>query len=732
MSNALIVLLALGLVVAFWALDQGTRRAAERTRVWLELIFPKDTASGQIAAVLSAISGRRSEVLCFELVSTAEGLTHRIGLSTAMRDFVETQLRTAILGIRITPIDPPIRRATTIMELATSHAMRPLRIIDPEAFSASLHASLVVSGREELGMQWLIRPGGSRTGYSSVAAAWRHLVGSPPPPSAGDLRAAKEKQTSPLFQGVLRLSAVSSTVRRSNALLARPMSVLASVRTPQVRLRRRWSPAAIARHNLLRVALPLIWPVSVSTQELADGLLGAPLGSPNVVGLTQEASPQLPPHRDQPERGLLVGLATHPGFADQPVALDLDSLRTHGLLLGGTGSGKSTLAEHLVLQQIRAGSGGCFIEPKRDSTRSIVQRLTLEEAENLVIIDASDYGRRPVVGQNLLDGPPGEHDLITDQIVGMFLARHGANFGPRSQWLLTGGVRTVLTDPTGTLVDVARLFSSPRERARRVATLTDRKLIEFWQTFESWSPAEQANATAPLINKLDQIVMKRAVAAIVGQPSTISFDDIVRQRKFLLVSLAATSIGEEAAAFLGGMTLSRLVAAVMRQDRLPTGQRPTFFLTIDEAPTMAAPPTPLEAMLTLGRSAGLSVLLLGQSSQQFNPRQLAIMQANCKTKMVYATSGRDAPALAREFGPTVTAEALQALDRYELILATHTDGRRLNPVTVRTLPPDPVLGFEDQIRDRSAARYGRDPTELATNNDDLPDLPGPIGRRTTS
>jgi hypothetical protein len=372
-------------------------------------------------------------------------------------------------------------------------------------------------------------------------------------------------------------------------------------------------------------------------------------------------------------------------------------------------------------------------DPKGDLVSDLLERIPVEREADVIVVDPVD--ERPV-GINLLDGPANETDLTADQVVGVFARRFGGSWGPRTDDIARAAVLTLLTDPQSTVADPPALFTSPGFRRSLVGRVTDPALLQFWQAFESWSEPERAHHTAPLLNKARTILMRRPVRAVVGQPSTVSLDGVLAERRVLLVSLTTGLLGEDAAALLGGLLFARLWAGVQRRSALPPAERHPFFCTVDEMQRLVTIPTPLEDVLALARGYGFGLTLLHQHLAQLpaDVRQAAL--ANCRTKVVFAAGATDAPVLAKEFAPWIDAAGLVGLGQHEVVLTANVGAAQLPPCTAVTFPAPPVVGRGERIRAESRRRYGRDPAEIEAFWHRRTSQPAasaaPIGRRRTS
>jgi hypothetical protein len=744
MAN-LLLLLVLALLAAsvVVVVQLYAARRRERDRVTYRVVFPRGLKAAQVAAFWTAFSGRAAgrDVVVLEAVGTPRGIEHHLTVARASVEAVTGLMRALLGGVRFDAMPetdtPPL---VVARELYLTSAVVPLAADDAATTSAAILAALVPSGRrhdERVVVQVVVTPsrsqprlvlapGQQRTWDQRLVdlAFGRRFTS----PVEGRIEARKFR--APVLAVAVRLAAATEPTRRPDQLLARPLAAIRSTQAPGVRWRARWWLPV--RHVAARVSarrIPTVaWPSFLNAEELA-AVCAWPLGTPLIPGLATGAAPQLAPASDLPTNGLVFGTSNLPN-RERPVAIGLHDATRHIYIPGPTGTGKSTLALNLVLQQIAAGHGCCVIDPKGDLVGDLLDRIPSAHAGRVIVVDPSDDYP---VGLNLLDGPAHEQDLLADHVTGLLARRFARFWGARTDDICRAAVLTLVTDRTNTLADLPVLLTNPAFRRRLVGKLTDPTLQQFWTTFESWSETEQSHNVAPLLNKTRAVLLRRPVRGIIGQPSRVSFDGILRDRNVLLVNLAAGLIGEDAAALLGGLIFSRLWAAAQRRAALPVAARVPFYCTLDEFQTLTGIPTPLADVLALARAYGFGLTLLNQHLSQLPPDVRQAVLANCRTKATFSLPAADAAVMAKEFAPYLSAAALQALGRYELALSANVAGRQLPPATAMTLPMPEPTGQADVIRLTSRQRYGRARADveaiLRARHQPEADH-GPIGRRT--
>lgn len=735
MNSAVFAVAVASVVVGLVVLARiATARQQEEGRTAFRLVFPRDVRPARVAAFLSALSGRLGDVVTVEVAATDSGIGHRLVVSGQSAGFVADQLRAAIPGVRIVPDDTE-REYASGCELRLTNDQVPLRTDEAAATSTAIIASL----DHGCTIQWTLTPqrGAPRAHRAPPGRSaedrlvdWiadRLLPGRRTVADGDERRDVTEKASSPLFRAALRVGVAESSDLES---IRRVVAGLGSVRAPGAEFQARSLPPILVAQRLAARRIPaLSWPVTVNAAELA-ALLGWPLESPIVPGLTLGAAPHLPPVLALPQSGLVLGTADFPGM-ERPVAISVADAMRHLHVPGPTGVGKSTLALNLLVQELESGCGVCVIDPKGDLVADLLERIPREREDDVIVVDPLDA--RPV-GINLLDSPPGEGDLTADQVVGVFARRFGSAWGPRTDDIARAAVLTLLTDPSCTIADLPALFTVPAFRRSLVGRVDDLALAQFWQSFEAWSEPERAHNTAPLLNKVRSIILRRPVRAIVGQPSTVSLDRVLADGKVLLVSLSAGLLGENAAALLGGLLFARLWAAVQRRASLPASERRPFLCTLDEFQTLVSIPTPLDDVLALARGYGFGLTLLHQHLGQLPPDIRHAVLANCRTKVVFASSAADAAVFAKELAPWVEATGLVGLGAYGVVISATVDSQRLPPVTALTAAPPPFVGRGEIIRAQSRSRYGRDVVnvERMWRQRTHPEPEGaPIGRRRT-
>jgi hypothetical protein len=347
-----------------------------------------------------------------------------------------------------------------------------------------------------------------------------------------------------------------------------------------------------------------------------------------------------------------------------------------------------------------------------DLVTEVLARVPPERTGDVVVLDPADE-QRPV-GLNLLARPTESPELVVDQVVSIFHDLYRESWGPRTDDILRAALLTLVGVPGMTLAEVPLLLTDPGFRRPLVGRLDDPVALgPFWGWYEGLSEAERAQAIGPVMNKLRTFLLRRRLRNMLGQADPLfDFDRALAERGIVLVPLTKGLLGEEAAALLGSLVVTRLWQAVQARAALPVSDRPVTFAYIDEFQDYLHLPTGVEHMLAQARSLGLGLTLAHQHLGQLPATVREAVLANTRSRVIFQVAASDAQVLARELAPLVNAANLQGLGRYEVVAQLSAGGQVSTPVTGTTLPAPVPTGQARAARLRSRARFGVDRNEV--------------------
>jgi len=722
-----VAMLAVGLA-SLVGLRVAQHAAIARDGRLYRLVLPADFDNGALEQMLLSLHGvLRSPLnrlilgqpwLAVEVEGSSDGIELRLWTpSTISSVFLARHVEAAFPGVRVEPIvSEAVEWEARAHLTARGHGL--IRLNTPTPGLTAVIAGLRGLGTgERVRFQLLAQPLSPGAQNRMVAEANRRLQdrrldGERVRPSLTDRAEAQRLQAKaavPLFATTIRIVASSPRPESAQMRVRAVASGLHQFGTAEVHLarhgvlfRRRFTDAVNTRRLQLIPA-----PTALNASELASLLKVTPALALE-AGLPIARGRQLTPPTGVARDGRVLAVSAS-ASGERPISLPIEEARRHLHVVGPTGVGKSTLLLNVALQDIEAGLGVVVLDPKGDLVDAILERLPKHREDDLIVFDPADLDWP--VGMNMLElARSDEPELVTDHVVAVFRGIYERFWGPRTDDILKAALLTLLHEPGATLCEVPLLLTDDAFRARYLARLDDPVALEpFWGWYESLRPAARAEAIGPVSNKLRDFLLRRRLRNIVGQSkSTINFDEILRERKVLLVSLAKGLIGEEASALLGSFLIAKLWQATLARAGTPADQRPDTVVYVDEFQDYLRLPTSFEDVLAQARSFRLSLTLAHQHLWQLPPGLRSAVLANARSRAIFQCGAADARLLARELDPYLSEADLRALGPFEIALALSGGGNTGRPFTARTLPAPPAVRSSiEPLREASRHRYAR-------------------------
>lgn len=716
------VLLEAGLVLA--ALIGGGVAVHERVlrqrrlRQWqcVELRFSREVSAGGVVSVLETIAalGRGVSVV-LKVRCDGEGIRHYAESDRATLDTLVPQLGAVLPGIRtLSSSGQPVTGPAFGARIATSRSDALLRSDEVEAAAAGLLASLAPLGKGEVvAVRWVVEPARR---HSPTSRAGAQLP-------AEQRRLLERKAHSPLLAANGTVLVNTGQVGRAHHLIRRVGTVLRTRATTLGRLRlvalRGASRGRAASQRSVHRGLRL------SPAELA-GLIGWPVGSPALPGLTMGTAPALLVPASLPERGRVLGIGTHPA-STRPVAQPLSGVTLHTLIAGPSGVGKSTVLAALAAQDVAAGRGLVLIDAgKGDTAEMMLAQIPDRRLGDVIVLDCGWEG--PLPGLKLFAGD--DLVLAADVALSVLADIFHDSWGVLSEKFLRAALVAVAHDPESTIADLPFVYRDDNYRRKLAAGVGDDITRGVLLSVDQMDRPERDQQLGSTFNKLGALLGRPAVKTVLGQPDgALDLDRVLGDQQIVVVSLAPVRIGSGAARLIAALILHRLFGAVLGRGRLPESKRQLFSVYLDEPGMLADTRLPVDGLLEMARGMGVGVTLAPQSLTQLDLELRRAVLTNVGTRIVFAQHDSDARLLARDL-PGVAPEDLTLLDRFEVIARIAMGpGENAPPVSLRTLPSAPAISDPVAVR-RHAAGLGRTPAEVeqALRERHRPTTPPPIGR----
>jgi len=154
--------------------------------------------------------------------------------------------------------------------------------------------------------------------------------------------------------------------------------------------------------------------------------------------------------------------------------------------------------------------------------------------------------------------------------------------------------------------------------------------------------------------------------------------------KILLANLSQGRLGEDNAALLGAMLITKFQLAAMHRVEMPEEERRDFYLYVDEFQNFAT--GSFIKIMSEARKYRLDITLANQYMAQIPEEVIKAILGNAGTVMTFAVGAGDADILTKEFAEVFSAQDLINLGQYQIATKMTIDGQVTRPFVATTLP----------------------------------------------
>lgn len=435
--------------------------------------------------------------------------------------------------------------------------------------------------------------------------------------------------------------------------------------------------------------------------------------TPNIYYLNAKTAPA---PAALPDSGLYLGLSTFRGMK-RPVYISDEDRRRHVYIIGATGVGKSQLMMEMMLQDVKAGKGICFIDP-HDTVREFLKLIPPERAEDVIYFNPGDL-ERPM-GLNLLEARNEDEQhfaatAVINMMYKLFDPYKTGIVGPRFEHGIRNAMLTVMQGlPGGTFVDVMQCLIRPEYVMQLLPHVTDPLVRRYWtDQIAQTSDFHKSETLDYTVSKFGRFVTNKMIRNIIGQSeSSFNFRKVMDEGKILLIDLAKGEIGEENSSFLGLVLIPKILMAAMSRQDTPEDLRRDFHLYVDEFQNFAT--QDFAVILSEARKYRLNLTVANQFIGQMEEEVKNAIFGNVGTKIAFRVGVTDASYLSHEFAPIFGEDDLLNIERYHAYVKTIVHNDPQPPFSMNTKKDmDEVKKRENPrvaeiIKEMSRLKYGKD------------------------
>jgi hypothetical protein len=421
-----------------------------------------------------------------------------------------------------------------------------------------------------------------------------------------------------------------------------------------------------------------------------------------------------PPPSNLPQEGIILGENIYQGIKSI-IRITRNDRRRHIYVIGQTGTGKTTLIKNMIIQDIKNGDGVCFIDPHGDVAQEILGLIPKERIDDVIYFNPGDT-RRPI-GLNILEYSPQrpeEKTFIINTLIEIIdkLYNLQVTGGPMFEQYLRNALLLLMDDPNWgyTLLEVSKVFVDEPFRDELLSKCKNYPVIEFWTKQAPVVGGELSleNMITWVTSKLNPFITNDFVRPIIAQSkSSIDFNQIMNERKILIVNLSKGLIGETSAYLMGMLLITKILLGAFARITIPEEERKDFYLYIDEFQNFAF--KGVASILAEARKYRLSMVLAHQYIKQLPEEIASAVVGNVGTIISFRVGAQDAEFLEKIFLPVFNKFDLVNIPNYNAYIKLLIHGYVSDAFNIKTLPPEPSSKeLAEKVAELSMLKYGKE------------------------
>lgn len=672
--------------------------------------------------------------LSFEIVALHESIRFFVSCHKSHQDLIEKQIHGAYPDAEIKEVPEynifsetgKTAYAALKLKSADYFPIKSFRDLPTDPLSSLTSALAKMQVNEGAAVQMMVSPSGSH--WKDLGKKWVKKQKEPgdeknpkTPPDAKELEAVEGKLSKPGFDTVIRIVTSSTSTESAKAHLTNIKAAFEQLSGPYNSFSgaKVYSEKGFLTDFIYRY-VPKFSKASVLTADELASIFHFPNKSIETPYISWLSSKRAPAPEKIPTSGLYLGRSVFRGV-DRPVYLSEDDRRKHMYIIGRTGTGKSELLKTLMLQDVLAGKGLCFIDPHGDAAEEMLQLIPPERAEDVIYFDPSDM-LRPF-GLNMLEAyNEQQKHFVVASIIGLMYKLFDPNktgiIGPRFEHGVRNAMLTAMSDPGATFVEVVRIMTDANFVRELLPKVQDPVVRRYWtDQIAQTTDFHKSEVLDYTVSKFGRFVTNKMMRNIIGQ-SKSSFDlrKVMDEGKILIMNLSKGRIGEENSNFLGLILVPKILSAAMSRSDVDMEQRRDFYLYVDEFQNFAT--DTFADILSEARKYRLNLVVANQFIGQIGEDLKNAVFGNVGTVIAFRVGVTDANYLQHEFSPAFTEADLVNIESPHVYIKTIVNGEPVVPFSLDTTKDmkkwqamlNPQIG--QAIRELSRLKFGRDVTQV--------------------
>jgi len=432
--------------------------------------------------------------------------------------------------------------------------------------------------------------------------------------------------------------------------------------------------------------------------------------TPIQIAKTAPPPPDLPIYGEtNPQKVSFIGQTNYASTLEEKrfiFGIKRSDRRNHLCLLGQKNIGKSKLLELLIRQDIAFNKGLLLLDGRGELVKEILDFIQKEKIEKVAYLDPAD--NQYPLSFNPFSGVKFKIPFIEDLIETMKIF-FGSFWTPRLDHLLRFSFFAILERNDGHFSQVIDLLTNKDFRKQTISQLKNNLIKDFWQNQfpQKWLLKFETELDI-VINKLSQFLSFPALGKMFeASENKIDFEDLIKNKKIILIPLSKNKLGEENAAVLTSMFLMSLRLAALNRQSFEENAREDFYVYLDSLENFSF--SILKNLLQEAHLGSLALTISQASLSYLPPEVRTAFFNNIDNWIIFRLSIEDAERVEPLLAPVFKSQDLLNLSAKEFYIKMLIDGRLSDPFSARTLKVLKPLkpSFRTQIIELSRKKYSR-------------------------
>lgn len=326
-----------------------------------------------------------------------------------------------------------------------------------------------------------------------------------------------------------------------------------------------------------------------------------------------------------------------------PVYIDQETFGQHALIAGASGSGKSHLMRQIIAQS--RNEAVIVLDPHGSLVQDILADITSEQKDDVIYID---FGNPEYAfGFNIFEANSESEKAVLASDLASSFRNAFISSGDRIEAVLQKTINAlVYSQKPASVLDIKKFLLEPVFRTEYLTHLDDPILEYYWQ--EEF-PQIRRNELTPLLVRIDSFLQTRLLRNIFMHRSGIDFEQLIADKKTILINLSVGLMGLSNSRFLAELLISQITRiALARQSRLLESHH-YIRLFCDEAHLYTHNSNALKMLLNSTRKYRLSLCAVTQQLSNFDNDTLDTFLTNSAVQIFFRLNDKDARRVASTF-----------------------------------------------------------------------------------